>query len=208
MIRLDPRASLAWQLRALERFKLGQVEGALADLNRYVELVPQKEAELWQRGILFYCTARYAEGQRQFELHRKINPDDVENAIWHFLCVARQKGVEQARAGLLQAPGDRRVPMSEIHALFAGTGSEQAVVDAAMAPGTDPEQFIRRLFYAHLYLGLHAEAVGDLPKANGHLELAARKYRVEDFMGDLAPVCAERVRKRLDEVNSSGKVPR
>mgnify|MGYP000446850332 CR=1 FL=1 len=48
------------------------------------------------------------EGRKLFELHRSVNPQDVENAAWHFLCAARVDGLEKARAQLAtgsQVPG-------------------------------------------------------------------------------------------------------
>lgn len=50
-----------------------------------------------------------------------MNPNDVENAAWHFLCVARAESPEQARAALLPVGSDRRVPMRQIYEMFRGT---------------------------------------------------------------------------------------
>jgi hypothetical protein len=36
-----------------------------------------------------------------FYAGRTVNPNDVENAAWHFLCVARAESPEKARAALL-----------------------------------------------------------------------------------------------------------
>ena len=52
-----------------------------------------------------------------------------------------------------------------------------------------------RLFYAHLYLGLYYDATGDRRKALEHMELAEDKYRVPHYMGDVAHVHVEMLRK-------------
>ncbi len=72
-------------------------------------------------------------GRRQFESHKTVNPNDVENAAWHFLCVARQRGIDAARNDLMKIDlaQDDRVPMAEIYAFYAGRGSEEAVLKAA-----------------------------------------------------------------------------
>ena len=71
--------------------------------------VPDEAPYLWQRGIALYYAGRYDDCRRQFESHRSVNPDDVENAAWHFLCVARAESPAKARAALQidASPGHR-----------------------------------------------------------------------------------------------------
>ncbi len=68
------------------------------------------------------CTtpAATSDCRRQFESHRTVNPDDVENAAWHFLCVARAESPERARAALLPVGPDSRVPMRQVYEMFRG----------------------------------------------------------------------------------------
>ena len=112
----------------------------------------------------------------------------MENAVWHFLCVARKSGVEKARAGLIPIKDDSRVPMKEVHALFAGKAKPEDVLKAASVIGTSKPQLDRQLFYAHLYLGLYFEAIGEEAKAREHIKLAAGQYRTDDYMGAVARV--------------------
>ena len=114
----------------VEDLRAGRVERALTHLDRVAQASPESEPYLWQRGIAQYFAGKYEAGQKQFESHRKVNPNDVENATWHFLCVAARKDVKAARAAMLPAPGDRRVPMEQLHALYKGEGSRQAVEQA------------------------------------------------------------------------------
>ena len=122
--------------------------------------------ELWQRGIALYYAGRYRDCRLQFEAHRTVNPDDVENAAWHFLCVARAESPERARAALLPVGPDARVPMRQIYEMFRGTLSPEQVLSAA---GTGASS----QFYAHLYLGLYFEALGDARRAREQMSLAA-----------------------------------
>src|SRR5262249_61108175 len=87
-----------------------------------------------------------------FESHRTVNPDDVENAAWHFLCVARAESPEKAKEALLPVGPDPRVPMAQIYRMFGGTLAPEQVLSAA---GARPES----QFYAHLYVGLYFEAL-------------------------------------------------
>jgi len=77
--------------------------------------------QLWQRGIALYYAGRYDDCRKQFEAHRTVNPDVVENAAWHFLCVARADSVAAARAALLPVGPDRRVPMHEVYGMTETT---------------------------------------------------------------------------------------
>ena len=77
------------------------------------------------------------------------------------------KSPKAARAALLPVGPDSRVPMREIYELFKGSASADAVLKAA---GTRPQA----RFYAHLYVGLYSEAIGDAARALEHIGLAAQ----------------------------------
>jgi lipoprotein NlpI len=187
-IQLDPLQPDAWQHRGGEHFKLGHIKESLADFDRFIELEPAQAPYHWQRGISLYYAERFEEGRKQFELHQTVNPDDVENAVWHFLCVARAAGVENARAALISIKNDPRVPMMEVHALFANKLKPEDVLKAAAADNPPPLRLNRQLFYAHLYLGLYFEVLGDDQQACEHITQAAGRYRTDDYMGAVARV--------------------
>lgn len=168
-------------------FDAKPVESAHA-FDRLVEAVPKAEPELWQRGLALYYAGRFEDGRRQFERHKTVNPDDVENPAWHFLCVARLEGPEAARRAMLPVGKDRRVPMQEILDLYAGRGDAAAVL--AAADRGEGEARRNQLCYAHLYLGLHAEALGDVDKARHHVMQAAGPFRMNHYMGKVAVVHA------------------
>lgn len=159
-----PRAILD---RAVADFDGGRLAESVAGFDRVAELAPQAAPQLWQRGIALYYVGRYRDCRRQFESHRTVNPNDVENAAWHFLCVAREDSPEAARAALLPVGSDPRPPMGEIYELFRGTTTPDAVM-AAAARGRP-----RALFYAHLYVGLYHEALGVDQAARRHIASAA-----------------------------------
>ena len=195
-LKLDPKAAMVYQQRGWERFRLARVEESVADFDKYIELVPQEAANHWQRGIACYYAKSYAAGRRQFELHQTVNPDDVENAVWHFLCVARSASAEKGRESLMKITGDSRVPMMQIYALFAGKSSAEEVLAAARAGNPPPAVLKQRLFFAHLYIGLHHEAMGRDKEAREHIFKAAEEYGMENPMGDVARVHAALFRKQ------------
>ncbi len=168
-------------------FEAKPVESART-FDRLVAAVPRAEPELWQRGLALYYAERFQDGRAQFERHRTVNPDDVENPAWHFLCVARLAGLESARKAMLPVGEDRRVPMREILDLYAGRGDAAAVLAAAEVGEAAARR--NQLCYAHLYLGLHAEACGDATRARQHILQAAGPFRMEHYMGKVAVVHA------------------
>ncbi len=187
VLKLDRGNAAAWQNRGILHFKLAQIDQSISDFDQFVRLMPEQAPHHWQRGICYYYAQRFEDGRKQFELHQTVNPNDVENAVWHFLCVARSAGIEKARASLMPIPEDARVPMMQIHALFAGKAKTDDVLKAASAgePGRPEGQ--RAKFYAYLYLGLYFEAVGDETKALEHITKAVQ-YGAADYMSDVARV--------------------
>lgn len=181
----DETANEAFR-RGVQSFMEGRAKESVAAFDKVVELAPEAKPQLWQRGLALYYAGKFKDGREQFEVHQTVNPNDVENAAWHFLCVARQEGVEKARKALIPIEGDSRVPMKQVHDLFAGKGSVEEVMKAAQAG--DESERRNQLCYAHLYLGLYFEALGDDKKAKDHMLKAAKDYSMDHYMGRTAQV--------------------
>ncbi|MEW6305859.1 MAG: tetratricopeptide repeat protein [Verrucomicrobiota bacterium] len=192
---IQPASPWLYQRRGEVNFKAGRMADAIADFDKFIELSPGQEPHHWQRGIAYYYAGRYEEGRKQFELHQTVNSRDVENAVWHFLCVARLDGVEAARKLLIPISGDARIPMAQVFELFAGKAQPADVLKAAQTPDVPAAQQREQNFYAHLYLGLYFEAVGDLKQAKEHMARAAGEFSSDGYMGDVARVHAQRFRE-------------
>jgi lipoprotein NlpI len=196
VVHLDPRRAEVYDQRGSQHFMLGHIAESITDFDKYISLVPDQEPHHWKRGISYYYAARYDEGRKQFEGYQTIDDNDVENAVWRYLCMARMAGIEKARASLLPIKADRRVPMMEVYALFAGRAKPADVLAAARA-GNPPEDALEmRLFYAHLYLGLYAEAAGDTRGALEHMDEAASRSKKADYMGAVSRVHADLLHRR------------
>ena len=173
--------------RAVAAFEQGRFAESATAFDELAKAVPDQAPQLWQRGIALYYAGRYEDCRRQFESHRTVNPDDVENAVWHFLCVARGESPAKARAALLPVGPDARVPMREVYQMFRGTVTPEQVLSAA---GSQPAA----LFYAHLYVGLYFEAQGMRARALEQITIAAadRFEREGGYMHMVARVHARR----------------
>jgi lipoprotein NlpI len=151
---------------AVADFERGQIDQSVAKFNQVADAAPRSMPQLWQRGIALYYAGRFDDCRKQFEAHRTVNPDDVENAAWHFLCVARAESLAKAKAALLPVGPDARVPMKQVYELFKGTLTPEQVVAAGAGSASGQ-------FYANLYLGLYYEATGDAKRGRASLEAAA-----------------------------------
>jgi lipoprotein NlpI len=177
----DPKNGAALDLRGSALFKLAKFEESLRDFDRFLELEPAAKNGHWRRGITCFYAGKFDEGRKQFEGYEKVDNNDVENAVWHFLCVARKEGLDKARAGLLQIGKDKRKPMTEVYELYAGKLKPEDVLRAASTPGGSKEKVNIQLFYANLYLGLYYDIQGDKSRALECLEEAVR-HNVEHYM--------------------------
>jgi lipoprotein NlpI len=188
VIALNSGFAPGYQQRGYEEFKLGKIEESLKDFDKVIELMPDQAPYHWQRGISLYYAGKFEEGRKQFEQHRKVNPQDVENSVWHFLCLAKEKGLDAARKSVIPIRQDTRIPMMEIYTLFSGKGTEEQVFEAARAGKPTNLELKERLFYAHLYVGLFDDATGKLAAALDHIKKAAADYYQDNYMGDVARV--------------------
>jgi len=199
LLKLQPNEAEYYYSRGRSRFCAGLVDESIQDFDKYIELRPEVKSQQWERGIALYYAGRFKDGAAQFELYQTYHDNDVENATWRYLCMARDVGVEKAQAELLPIENDRRVPMMQIYALYRGQMKPEEVLAAATAgtqEGPAAEARINNhLFYAHLYLGLYFEAAGDEKLAREHMLIAADKHPISHYMWDVAKLHAERLRK-------------
>jgi lipoprotein NlpI len=152
--------------RAIADFLSGRVKESVVGFDRVAALAPDVAPQLWQRGIALYYVGRYDDCRKQFESHRTVNPNDVENPAWHFLCVAHAESPQRARAVLLPVGPDQRSPMREIYEMFKGALTPDAVLAAGKGS-------LSGRFFSELYVGLYYEATGNTAAALVHLKTAA-----------------------------------
>lgn len=193
LLQLAPDAATAYDDRGSAKFMAGRIEASIEDFDRYLKLRPDQQPWHWKRGISYYYAGRYDAGRRQFEGYQTVDDNDVENAVWRFLCMARSVGVEQARQDMLRIKRDLRIPMTEVYELYAGQAQPDDVLAAARAGSPAEVELNARLFYAHLYLGLYFEATGDAARARQHITTAAEKHRIGHYMWNVADLHARRL---------------
>lgn len=184
-VELDPKLFAAIDRRGDAYLKLGKFAEAVADYDAYLKADPKFAPKHWRRGIALYYAGKFEDGVKQFELHKTDNPQDVENAAWHYLCNVKVVGKEKAQQALIDVTDDARVPMAEIQKLFAGKLKPADVLAAAEKTKAGTAAGTSARFYAHLYVGLWYEAEGEEKKVREHLSAAVEKYVVPDYMWDV-----------------------
>src|SRR5262249_16775843 len=143
----------------------------------------------WQRGLTLYYADKFADGVAQFTTSDKAEPEDVENAIWHFLCNAKVKGIDKARGEFLKVKQDPRgESMMIVYRMFTGAAKPEDVLKAAEAGPLDGEKRQIQRFYANYYVGMYYEAVGEAPKSLEYLKKAVEQYPIGHYMMDVARV--------------------
>jgi lipoprotein NlpI len=186
-IAASPNSPSVYLIRGMVCFRLGRIEESLRDFDKSIEIAPASKPECWQRGISLYYLDQFDAGREQFEVHRTVNPNDVENAFWHFLCVAKKEGVEAAQAALLPCGRDSRAPLMEVLELLRGKATPESVIAAAESAQGGPVGKSVARFYGHLYVGLYYDALGKLDLAKLHLEKSTAE-KTGGYMRDVAVI--------------------
>jgi lipoprotein NlpI len=184
----SPKKSVLYLYRGSLLFRTGKVRESLTDFDKVIELDPESKPHLWQRGIALYYAGEFEKGKEQFEVHKSVNPNDVENAFWHFLCAAKLDGVESAQKHVLLSGFDQREPLMEVQKMIVG---ELTVADvlAVTERGNDSTKF-----YGYLYLGLYEDVKGNKQVSEDYLKkCVAVEY--PGYMQDVAKLHLQALRK-------------
>lgn len=190
ILRLKPDHLQGLFLRGDANLRMGRFAEAIADYDLSLQLNPRLEVRHWKRGIAYYFAGRYEDGRRQFEKCVKAETNDVENALWHFACVARLAGPEKARAALFKVEPNPRLPLNQtmlqLHAVYSGAVRPEDLL--ASTPGIDAtlEKSTDRAIYTTFLLGLYHEATGQPGKALECFERTDRLTKRGHNFGDLA----------------------
>ncbi|RMF44856.1 MAG: tetratricopeptide repeat protein [Planctomycetota bacterium] len=189
-------AASVWQEAGELMYRSGHPAESLPLFERAVELRPESLPYNWQRGIALATCAQWEAAAEQFARHREVNPDDVENSAWHYLCVAKRQGADVAQTQLIPSRGDPRPPMMEVLRMLRGElQPAQLIAQVENNDALAAEAKERALFYAQLYAGLYCDARGDIPQALQYLE-AAQQTSVRGYMPDAARVYLQALRSR------------
>lgn len=183
--------------RGCWNFRMGKIDDSMQDFDKYVDLVPARANAQWERGITCYYANRFKAGAQQFVDYQTYHNQDVENAVWRYLCQVQFDGKKKSRKAILPIEDDRRVPMMEIYRLFRGDSTPQKVLDVLAASNSMGLQARHETFDAHLYLALFFDAEDELQNAKKHIELAVKQFKQGDYMWAVAVEHQKHIQRKL-----------
>lgn len=170
------------------QFQAGDAKGSVASFDAFLKRVPDRSNSLWERGISCYYAGEFKAGAKQFEGYQTFHNNDVENAVWRYLCQQRYDGKDNSRQAILLIKNDTRVPMMAVYRLFRGDASPEVVLEALAASTSTGNQRRIETMHAHLYLGLYYDSETKPDLALKHLELAVQQFDQGDYMWSVAVV--------------------
>ncbi len=172
LVEADPKNTNAYSRRGDALFFQARFDEAVADYEQMVKLDETLGSSHWRRGIAFFYAGRFKEAAAQFESYHSFDQVDRENGIWRYLSQHKAYGQKKAREGLLKYEKDDREPFPSVYKLFAGTMTPQQILDAIDKAEIGKDEREKRLFYAHLYIGLNHAVEGEDAAAQRHLRLS------------------------------------
>ncbi len=171
-IEANPKNLNAYSRRGDACFFLGRFEEAVADYDEMNKLDESQASSHWRRGIALFYAGKFKDAAAQFESYHSFDQVDRENGIWRYLSQYKAFGREKAREGLLKYEKDDREPFPSVYKLFAGTMKPDEILERIEAAEISKDEREKRLFYAHLYIGLNHTVEGDAAAAQRHLRLS------------------------------------
>ncbi len=172
LVEADAKNTNAFSRRGDAYFFLGRFDEAVADYDQMVKLDEKLGDSHWRRGIAYFYAGRFKDAAAQFESYHSFDQVDRENGIWRYLSQHKAYGQKKAREGLLKYEKDDREPFPSVYKLFAGTMTPQQILDAIDKAEIGKDEREKRLFYAHLYIGLNHAVEGEDAAAQRHLRLS------------------------------------
>lgn len=194
-------------------FFRGEFEKALADYEKMAALNPRLDNSHWRRGIAYFYAGQFEQAARQFERYHTFDDVDRENGIWRFLSQSQAYGLDKAREGLLKYRKDDREPFPAVYRMFAGEIDGEDVLKQIEAADIDQTEREKRLFYAHLYIGLNDAVQGRKKSAQAHLRQATgnrwgpRAGYGPHFMWQVGRLHYEQLAKRYVSSSAERKKP-
>jgi lipoprotein NlpI len=166
----DPSSTEWLTRRGDARLFLGDAKGAVADFEKEIAIEPTHDAPHWRLGIAYLFAGDFEKSAKQFEKYHAYDGRDRENGIWQFLASARVVGIEKAREAMLEYTRFDREPFPALYEMFAGKRTGADVLSEMERKGLGGDALV--MFFAHYYVGLNEDLLGNKDAARDHLAKA------------------------------------
>ena len=175
-LNLNPHLPHIYIRRGMAKFKIAHIDASIYDFDCAEHLDATLTPFLWQRGIAYYYSDHLDDAANQFEVGLTINGSDLEQSIWHYLCLVKKRGIDYARKHLFPLEGERAPTLTAIYNLCAGHMTPGQVLTIGKRGGD------RGKFYSHLYIGLYCDARRQPALARQYITKAVTDYPIDDYM--------------------------
>ena len=152
------------------RLFLGDAKGAVVDFEKEIAIDPSLDAPHWRLGIAYLFAGDFAKSAKQFGKYHAFDGRDRENGVWQFLANARVVGIEKARTTMLGYTRFDREPFPAVYEMLAGKRTGADVLAEMEKKGLGDDSPV--MFFAHYYVGLNEDLLGNKDAAREHLAKA------------------------------------
>ena len=196
---------------AANALAVGDAEASVELFDAILAMDASLSPLLWQRGLALFYQGSYAAGAAQFLSDVTANGNDVEEVVWHHLCLCQLRAPEfpahaaaRMRAPSLLACGiDDRPVMQLVQQLYESGATNPAEGARRVLPSLMTDHGSYGRFYAALWLEVVCrDHVAALP-----LFEAAAEAPTDDFMGRVMRMHARRAQQQAAESASIPRVP-
>ena len=186
-------------------FRSGDVQSSVTAFNKAIDVNPEIQQYLWQRGLSLYYNNQYDECSNQFKLDVKKNPKDTEEAVWALLCDVNKEnslsGTSRKQSNIIKLSGtDPRPVMKAVYDLYDGSLSFNSYQNILQQATTRGDTSTSTIFYLNLYLSLYTDVMlRDLQASEKYINNAlAADYTKNsgDYMISVAKQQAIRLRSK------------
>lgn len=185
----DPSDPDAYNQRGQAYFLLDRMDEAIADFDQEIKLDADREEDHWQRGVSQYFAGRYADCEKQFETILKAKRGNPETSLWHFACVAKQRGFRAAQKAYRYGGWSQSATLYHMTRLYLGLDPVYKV----MAAMTSTVSTQTSCFYGNLYLAIYYDIREKGTLAARHMDKAVHTCHGGDYMDDIARLYAARL---------------
>ncbi len=166
----SPTAVGLFSKRGDRHLFLGHFREAVSDFEKMIALDSKQDAPHWRLGIAYYFAGDFAKCAAQFQKYHDFDGRDRENGIWKFLADSKTMGLEAGRKAMLPYTAFDREPFPSLYEMFAGRKTGDEVLAEVQKKALAKDGAV--MFFAHYYVGLNADLLGDRVRARELLERA------------------------------------
>ncbi|MFV0443404.1 MAG: tetratricopeptide repeat protein [Planctomycetaceae bacterium] len=185
-LELDPRQPTAFNLRAAARINLGQIAGAIQDLQTVAQLTPDVAQAHFDLGFAHFYDRNYPAARQEFDRAMQLDPSIPFLAPWRYTAMVFSEQRDQAVSefgAIERKPEDQRSWFDILTLLLMGKVNEDVVF--ASIDNSTPQTKSMQECEANYFVGLRYASRNKPEEASKFFEkaLTTRQRHLAAFRG-------------------------